>query len=73
MTMFQWPAKEGALVSPYLWVYFAVTIPLTLIVYGAWVWWFRVAQKSYKEQHDERLIKSEKELKQRIRNATTTW
>lgn len=40
--MFQWPFEdENSIASPYTWVYFVVTIPLTLVVYAAWVWWFK--------------------------------
>ncbi|KXL45439.1 hypothetical protein M433DRAFT_153566 [Acidomyces richmondensis BFW] len=42
MTMFQWPFRtQNSIASPYVWVFFAVTIPLTIFVYAAWVWWFK--------------------------------
>jgi len=42
MTMFQWPFRnQNSIASPYVWVFFAVTIPLTIAVYAAWVWWFK--------------------------------
>ena len=42
MTMFNWNGQAGeALVSGYIWVYFAVTVPLTLLVIG--IWWFSTA------------------------------
>lgn len=74
MTMFQWPfRKEGDLASPYVYVYFVVTIPLTIMVYAAWVWWFRVSQTRHKQMHEEGVNKFEKELKARLRSATNTW
>ncbi|EMC97977.1 hypothetical protein BAUCODRAFT_409722 [Baudoinia panamericana UAMH 10762] len=37
MTMFQWPfANNNSLASPYIYVYFVVTIPLTVLVYALW-------------------------------------
>lgn len=40
--MFQWPFdNENSIASPYTWVYFVVTIPLTLLVYAAWILWFK--------------------------------
>ncbi|KAK5118893.1 hypothetical protein LTR62_000104 [Meristemomyces frigidus] len=74
MTMFQWPFKQqDDLASPYVYVYFAVTIPLTLVVYAAWVWWFRVSQARHKTAHEEGVVKFERELKMRVRSATGTW
>jgi len=72
MTMFQWPYNGNKIASPYLWVYFAVTIPLTALVYVAWVWWFKFSQKQSKKKHDEGLDSFEKELKMRVRTATGT-
>jgi hypothetical protein len=46
MDMFNWQgsasaeASTGAVVSPYLWIYWAVTVPLTIIVAFSWrMWW----------------------------------
>lgn len=74
MTMFQWPFQnDRSIASPYVWVYFVVTIPLTLMVYAAWIWWFKYSQKSYKKHHEAGLQKFEQELKMRVRSATGTW
>ena len=71
--MFQWPFRGDNIASPYLWVFFVITIPLTLFVYTAWVLWFRYSQERWKEQHDAGLEKFEKEFKLRLRSATGTW
>ncbi|KAK4553843.1 hypothetical protein LTR86_009018 [Recurvomyces mirabilis] len=74
MTMFQWPFKhQDDIASPYVYVYFVITIPLTLVVYAAWVWWFRVSQTRHKKAHEEGVTKFEQELKMRVRSATGTW
>lgn len=47
--MFNWEPSEGqSLASPYLYVYFVVTIPVTLIVFFGWWWWFRRMEAQYK-------------------------
>ncbi|KAH9844576.1 hypothetical protein Tdes44962_MAKER07273 [Teratosphaeria destructans] len=71
--MFQWDIPDGSSVSPYLWVYFVVTIPLTIVVYLLWVWWFKHSQRNYKKNHDASVMKFEQELKSRVRSATGTW
>jgi hypothetical protein len=72
--MFQWPfPTSDTVVSPLLWVYWVITIPLTIIVYLLWVWWFRHSQKQYRKNHDESVHKFEQELKMRVRSATGTW
>jgi len=46
--MFNWNPKPGeAIASPLLYVFFVVTIPITLLVYAAWFLWFRFSQKKY--------------------------
>ncbi|KAK3615403.1 hypothetical protein LTR56_026611 [Elasticomyces elasticus] len=74
MTMFQWPFRDDKqIASPYIYVYFVVTIPVTLLVYAFWLWWFKYSQRHYKKSHDEGLSKFEQELKMRVRSATGTW
>lgn len=37
MTFFQWlPEDSDQIVSPFVWIYFLVTISLTLITVGSW-------------------------------------
>ena len=72
--LFVWPEpNQGSYASPYLWIFFVVTIPLTMLVYLAWVWWDRISQEKYKEQHIEAVAAFERELKARVRSATGTW
>lgn len=74
MEMFNWrPGPGESVASPYLYVYFVATIPLTLMVYAAWFWWFRYSQKKYQKRHDDGLEDVEKELRRRVRTATGTW
>lgn len=73
-TMFQWPFQSAnSLASPYVWVFFAVTVPLTLMVYAVWVVWDKRSYKQYQIKHDESVKAFEIELKQRLRSATGTW
>lgn len=39
MPMFEWPHTPGQTVSGHFWVYWAVTLPLTLVVVGVWLGW----------------------------------
>lgn len=36
MTFFNWQTASNRTVSTYLWVYFAVTVPVTIVVLAAW-------------------------------------
>jgi hypothetical protein len=68
------PSPGDPIASPYLWVYFVVTVPITIGIYIIWVWWFKITQTRYKVRHDEGLKDVEKELKMRMRTATAmTW
>lgn len=74
MNMFTWPEPVvGTIASPLLYVYFVVTIPLTLMVYVAWILWFRFSQKRFKKDHVKAVSDFEKELKNRVRTTTETW
>ena len=74
MQMFNWrPGPGQSIASPYLWVYFVVTVPVTALVYVFWIWWFRVSQKSYSAKHEEGLQDVEKKLRLAARSATGTW
>jgi hypothetical protein len=40
MPMFDWESNGKDTISPNFWIYWAVSIPLTLITAGGWrVWW----------------------------------
>ena len=75
--MFNWTPSPGEpLASPYLYVYFVVTLPLTILIYLAWWWWFRYTQKHAKVQYAEGINDIEKRLKMATRSATGpvgTW
>ncbi|KAK5167660.1 uncharacterized protein LTR77_007359 [Saxophila tyrrhenica] len=74
MEMFNWrPGPGEQIASPYLWVFFVVTIPITALVYVIWLWWFRVSQKHYTKRHEEGLDNIELKLRQAVRSATGTW
>src|SRR5438034_10148252 len=52
MTFFDWSSPSGRrpTVSPYMWVYWAICIPLTAVVYITWrIWWTSEEQKYRKE------------------------
>jgi hypothetical protein len=70
--MFNWtPSDDEPLASPYLYVYFVVTIPVTLIVYIAWVMWTKYKEKQYREQSvDLELDEIERTMKLRMRTMT---
>lgn len=72
--MFTWPqGQDDAIASPYLWVFFATTIPLTALVYLCWIMWFKHSQKKFKKDHEVAVRNFEQELKMRVRSATGTW
>lgn len=70
--MFNWtPSDDLPLASPYLYVYFVVAIPVTVLVYVAWVLWFKFAEKQYKtESIDTELEDIERNLMQRMKTFT---
>lgn len=44
--MFNWQAQAGEpVVSKYLWIYFAVTVGITLVVILTWAWWNHIVQR----------------------------
>ncbi|OCK74103.1 hypothetical protein K432DRAFT_364013 [Lepidopterella palustris CBS 459.81] len=51
MTMFNWNATAGqAVASKWLWIYFVITIPLTLLILLGWLWWFRRSQRTHQNR-----------------------
>lgn len=72
--MFNWdPRPEQSIASPYLYVFFVVTVPVTAGVYLAWFWWFKYNQKHHQKRHEEGLEDIEKKLRLAVRSATRTW
>ncbi|TPX17339.1 uncharacterized protein E0L32_012194 [Thyridium curvatum] len=49
MTFFNFQDKDRA-VAPTLWVYFAITIPLTLIIVVSWRYWDRKREKAFADE-----------------------
>ncbi|KAI9797187.1 MAG: hypothetical protein M1833_005596 [Piccolia ochrophora] len=54
MSMFEWQGtleqSERRMVSPYLWIYFVVTIPFTLMVIFTWRFWWRHEEQTYQDE-----------------------
>ena len=74
MTMFQWNPPPGQPVcSPYIWIFFVVTIPITALVYVVWIWWFKINQKHFQSRHEKGLKDIEKKLVFAARTTTGTW
>ncbi|KAF1959757.1 hypothetical protein CC80DRAFT_309628 [Byssothecium circinans] len=69
MTMFKWiPDSKsnpsgGAtqdngsnqIVSDWLWLYWAITAPLTFAILVLWFWWYKRTDKRYKEKQEHEL------------------
>ncbi|RDW56689.1 hypothetical protein BP6252_14041 [Coleophoma cylindrospora] len=59
MTMFDWSSQpQQPSVSPYIWVYFAVMVPLTLLVIAVWWWKTRESRQEQEENKKFRLARS---------------
>lgn len=74
--MFNWsPAAGERIASPYLYVFFAVTVPLTLLVYSLWLWWFARLEKAHKKKNlnDIDFDQYEQEVTKRMRTATSSF
>jgi hypothetical protein len=56
MSMFNWQADGSngdQIMSKYIWVYFVVTVPLTMIVLLVWIMWVKWSGKKQKERWAE--------------------
>src|SRR2546423_6194825 len=55
MTFFSWQSKDpttGSYVSPLFWIYWAISIPVTVLIVGSfWIWDRRRAKKRDEEDH----------------------
>lgn len=73
--MFNWDPSPGqSLASPFLYVFFVVTIPLTIMVYVAWWWWFRRVRKEFEKQYENsEWMTIEQDMMRRMRTATNSW
>ncbi|KAI1854818.1 hypothetical protein JX265_002457 [Neoarthrinium moseri] len=70
----------GAQVSEYLWVYFVVTIPLTLVIVGSWWWMDKRRQREYAAEDveiEKGIDRMESEImaimRKKTMNKATTW
>jgi hypothetical protein len=72
--MFNWPRGDNEIVSPYVYVFFVITIPLTLIVYAGWAIWFRRMESQHRATApDIDFGAFESDLMKRMRTATNSW
>ncbi len=55
----------GSSVSPLLWIYFAITAPLTLLLVVCWRWWDRRRKRRYAEE-DEHIEKDIEMMERQI-------
>ncbi|OCL10217.1 hypothetical protein AOQ84DRAFT_375108 [Glonium stellatum] len=58
MSMFNWQttaSNSGSHPSGYFWVYWAVTIPLTLVTLGGWYIWYQYADQKWNQAFQEGL------------------
>jgi hypothetical protein len=67
MSMFDWqassttsdPSQEegggegGGVIVSHFWIYWAVTVPLTLVVLGAWRVWWHVQRANYNRTYPQ--------------------
>jgi hypothetical protein len=59
MTMFDWGATDEV-VSSYFWVYWAVTIPLTILVVVGWRLWWGWEERNYQRDLGQAMDNVEK-------------
>ena len=53
MSVFDWQGSSAHAKSPIVshsfWIYWVITIPLTIMVMLGWIWWYRRADIAYKK------------------------
>ena len=49
MSMFNWQAS-GPKISPYIWLYWAISVPLTILTLLIWRFWWKVEDAKYDYQ-----------------------
>lgn len=72
--------QEGQYVAPSFWIYWAVTVPTTLLIVGVWWWYERVRERAYDEE-DQRLDRGVEEMevdimrqmRKRTLSKVSTW
>ncbi len=67
MSMFQWVPDDSSndgvtqdgdssrIVSHWFWLYWAITVPLTIGILIVWILWFNWTDRSYKDRQDREL------------------
>lgn len=80
MTFFNFDADANPVISNWLWVYFVITIPLTALIVGFWLWYDRRREARYAnddqklegdiEQMEMNILNS---LRKRTMSKTHTW
>ncbi|KAF3128853.1 hypothetical protein TWF703_009228 [Orbilia oligospora] len=50
MSMFNWEADGSVVVSKHIWMYFAITVPLTTVVVISWLIWTIKSEKDYNKK-----------------------
>jgi hypothetical protein len=54
MPVFDWQASSKTnIVGPYFWVYWAFSIPLTVLVLGIWGTWIRIVINRHQKEDNE--------------------
>ena len=48
--MFQWSATAGLQVQSHIWIYWAISIPLTILTIGFWMVWLKFTMGSERAQ-----------------------
>ncbi|KAL7960782.1 hypothetical protein V8C34DRAFT_275703 [Trichoderma compactum] len=80
MTFFNFQSGADPVISNWLWVYFIITIPLTVVIVGFWMWYDRRREARYAkedkeldgdiEQMEAHILNS---LRKRTMSKTHTW
>ena len=57
MPLFQWGTETAGdtLVSKYFWIYWAVSIPLTILTLSLWFIWMRLQTRRHRDQDAEQI------------------
>jgi hypothetical protein len=56
-SFFDFKTSVGEDISSKFWIYWAITIPLTLIVLAAWIYWYQINKRSH-EAMDRKIEES---------------
>ena len=72
MPLFNWQADTGDLVvSTRFWVYWAISIPLTVVVVLLWIIWIRMTDRRRRKEDEERAQASDPNRKQSTGRSST--